>query len=97
MLTGGAATRQKLYFHSDFEPFLDSSSAAAKRTLQWGVYDVPSGRKWIVDHLPADGGAPRGELYELDRDPGELHDRAGELDARDLWLRPELEAGPHDG
>ncbi len=97
VLTGGAAMRQQLYLHSDFEPFLDTSSAAAKRTLQWGVYDVPSGRKWIVDHLPADGGAPRGELYELDRDPEELHDRAGELDARDLWLRPELEASPHDG
>jgi len=88
-LRGGAAPRRYLYLHSDFEPPLPGGKA--KRTLQWGVVDGATRRKWLVDHL-ADGG-PRGALYALDDDP---HERRP-LDGPALRLRRGLVPEALDG
>ncbi len=64
----GAPPRDPLLLHVDFAPILHGDQASTPEVLQWGVVDARRGTKWVVDHMDP-GGAPRGRLYDLERDP----------------------------
>ncbi|MDF1798971.1 MAG: sulfatase-like hydrolase/transferase [Planctomycetota bacterium] len=90
-----APTREQLYLHVDFEPALLSAASDRKRSLQWGVVEAATGRKWTVDHL-AEGG-PAGLLVDPDGDPWESTDLSSAHDPAALQtlrgLVPEPLAG----
>jgi len=76
VLRGVKPERRFLYLHTDFEP--PDAKAHEKRAHLWGVYDADRGLKWIVDHNVADGVQPYVSLYDLERDPLELENLAGD-------------------
>ena len=100
LLDDAEPERRFLMLHTDFEPVLQDEHASAKRARRYGVLDAASGWKWSVDHRAQDSDGnpwPRGVLYDVFADPGEVDDRSvgGALpeEHAQLALLPELTPG----